>query len=309
MGYCCQIAMTRAACDLRRASYNATMTRFGGASAVDNATNIYILVSLGGEFVSIRQKESWGEADSKAVSLSSVSPPLVSIVTVATQAEKIELKSILKRITLKQVVEHPTKLMNKRVFASTHFANDSPSDAERILKLSLVALIEMAEAPQPLGGSISGATVSGGSVTASAFSGVLPIGSGGTGTTTAPSYGKLLVGNASGTYDLLATSSLGISGGGSGSVGSGTQGQFACYNAAGTTLTATSSLFITQSGNVGIGTTTPSAALALQGKAGSTGALFDVASSTGSSLFNVSSSGNINIGNNSTLVFLDPAFK
>ena len=48
----------------------------------------------------------------------------------------------------------------------------------------------------------------------------LPIASGGTGTTTAPSYGKLLVGNTTGGYDLLATSSLGITGGGGGTWGS-----------------------------------------------------------------------------------------
>lgn len=40
--------------------------------------------------------------------------------------------------------------------------------------------------------------------------GILGVGSGGTGTSTTPTYGKVLVGNAAGGYDLLATSSLGI---------------------------------------------------------------------------------------------------
>lgn len=44
--------------------------------------------------------------------------------------------------------------------------------------------------------------------------GILPIANGGTGTSTAPSLGKLLMGNSSGSYDLVATSSLGISTGG-----------------------------------------------------------------------------------------------
>ncbi len=48
---------------------------------------------------------------------------------------------------------------------------------------------------------------------------------------------------------------------GSGTIGSGTQGQFAFYNAAGTTLTATSSLFLAQSGNVGVGNNAPVALL------------------------------------------------
>jgi len=65
------------------------------------------------------------------------------------------------------------------------------------------------------GGTISGATITGGSVTATSFSGTLGIGSGGTGTSTAPSYGQVLLGQSDGTYDLVATSSLGISGGSS----------------------------------------------------------------------------------------------
>ena len=42
---------------------------------------------------------------------------------------------------------------------------------------------------------------------------------GGTGIGTAPTYGQLLVGNSGGTYTLTATSSLGISGGGSSTFG------------------------------------------------------------------------------------------
>ena len=41
---------------------------------------------------------------------------------------------------------------------------------------------------------------------------------GGTGTSTNPSYGQMLVGNANGTYDVVATSTLGIGGAGTGTV-------------------------------------------------------------------------------------------
>lgn len=46
-------------------------------------------------------------------------------------------------------------------------------------------------------------------------------------------------------------------GGGSGTVGTGTIGQFPYYAANGNTLTATSSLFLTPDGSIGVGTTTP----------------------------------------------------
>ena len=64
------------------------------------------------------------------------------------------------------------------------------------------------------GTTISNPTITGGNVTATSFSGLLGVGNGGTGTSSAPSYGELLVGNTAGGYDLLATSSLGISAGG-----------------------------------------------------------------------------------------------
>ncbi len=60
------------------------------------------------------------------------------------------------------------------------------------------------------------------------------------------------------------------SGGGSGTVGSGTTGQFPYYAGAGTTLTATSSLFLATSGYVGIGTVSPTANLQVSSASGST---------------------------------------
>lgn len=63
---------------------------------------------------------------------------------------------------------------------------------------------------------------------------------GGTGTSTPPTYGQILVGNSGGTYTLTATSTLGISGGGGG-VGTSTNPFMATYFVA-TSTTATSSL-------------------------------------------------------------------
>jgi len=59
---------------------------------------------------------------------------------------------------------------------------------------------------------ISNATITGGTI--SSLSSPLAVASGGTGTSTAPTYGKVLLGNSSGAYDLVATSSLGITGSG-----------------------------------------------------------------------------------------------
>jgi len=62
-----------------------------------------------------------------------------------------------------------------------------------------------------LSGDVTG---SGATSITTAYNTIVPISKGGTGTSTAPTFGKLLMGNAGGTYDLVATSSLGITGGG-----------------------------------------------------------------------------------------------
>jgi hypothetical protein len=54
----------------------------------------------------------------------------------------------------------------------------------------------------PLGGSLSGVDLD---VAAGDITGVMAIATGGTGTSSAPTYGKVLLGNSSGTYDLVAT--------------------------------------------------------------------------------------------------------
>ena len=89
----------------------------------------------------------------------------------------------------------------------------------------------------------------------------LSISYGGTGTSTAPTYGKILLGNNNGGYDLTSTSSLGILA--SSAIGLGNQGFIPYYAASEQALTATSSVFLAQNSFVGIGTTTPTSALSV----------------------------------------------
>ena len=71
-----------------------------------------------------------------------------------------------------------------------------------------------------LAGTLDYITLSGQQITRNAIdlvadvTGILPVSNGGLGTSTAPSLGQVLLGNGSGGYNLVATSSLGISGGG-----------------------------------------------------------------------------------------------
>src|SRR3989338_4048039 len=73
---------------------------------------------------------------------------------------------------------------------------------------------------------------------------------------------------------------------------SGTEGQTLSY--VGTTLTATSSIFLKVNGAVGIGTSTPLTSLSIQGTAGMD--LLDIASSTAASLFYITAFGQVGIG-------------
>lgn len=87
---------------------------------------------------------------------------------------------------------------------------------------------------------------------------------------------------ATGCFSIAGTCIGG--GSGSGTVGSGTQGQFPFYNSAGTTLTATSSIFIAQNQQIGIGTTTPKGNLGIQTSLNIANA-FSVANAVGSTTF------------------------
>ncbi|HVW82885.1 MAG TPA: immunoglobulin-like domain-containing protein, partial [Candidatus Paceibacterota bacterium] len=122
---------------------------------------------------------------------------------------------------------------------------------------------------------------------------------------------------ASGCFAINGTCISGGVVGGSGTVGSGSTGQFPYYAGGGTTLTATSSLFLAASGNIGIGTTSPIGKFAIQTAVNQAGAftisnaigsttlqfdtldnstsIFTVATSTGTAYFNVGASGTITI--------------
>jgi len=87
----------------------------------------------------------------------------------------------------------------------------------------------------------------------------------------------------------------------SGSVGASTAiGQVPYYAAVGTTLTATSSIFIATNQNVGIGTTSPYSLLSVQATAGGQTPLFTIASSTAgaatSTYLAVAANGNVSVG-------------
>ncbi len=109
--------------------------------------------------------------------------------------------------------------------------------------------------------------------------GVLNIANGGTGTSTAPAYGQFLIGDGSGNYALMGTSSLGI-------VTSQwtTSGGTIYYN----------------TGNVGLGTSSPFAKLSINANNGDTNTmLFAIGSSTQSAtstLFSINNAGQVVIG-------------
>ena len=106
---------------------------------------------------------------------------------------------------------------------------------------------------------------------------------GGTGITSTPSYGQILVGNGT-TYTLTATSSLGL-------LGSGLTKGYFLVGSDGNVAQATSTIFISSTGQVGIGSSTPYSELTIQASSGNTSNILTVASSTGANLFSIDSDG------------------
>ncbi|MDQ3014849.1 MAG: hypothetical protein M3Q73_03225, partial [bacterium] len=115
-----------------------------------------------------------------------------------------------------------------------------------------------------------------------------------TGTTTATSTFGGGINLATGCYAVAGTCIGGA--GGSGTVGSGTTGQFGYYAANGTTLTATSSLFLSTAGNIGIGTTTPTSKLHVTGSLNNTLRLLSVENESSGTLANTLISIRNNVG-------------
>lgn len=128
------------------------------------------------------------------------------------------------------------------------------------------------------------------------LSGFLNPGFGGTGTSTLPGYGKVLVGNLAGTgYDYVATSTFGS---GSASL-TGTQGQVAYFSGTNTAV-GTSTLFITQPGAIGINTLAPSAQLDVAGTTTTSAAqALDIWNSANTNLLRVRNDGFVGISTTS----------
>ena len=86
----------------------------------------------------------------------------------------------------------------------TSVPNSLPASGGVTYNIALSQHIDNLDGTQIARAVITDATITGGNVTATAFSGLLGVGGGGTGTSSAPSYGQMLVGNSAGGYDLLA---------------------------------------------------------------------------------------------------------
>ncbi|MEK9184437.1 MAG: helix-turn-helix domain-containing protein, partial [Patescibacteria group bacterium] len=86
-----------------------------------------------------------------------------------------------------------------------------------------------------------------------------------------------------GCFAVNGTCITGAGGGGSGTVNTGTAGQIAYYESNGTAVSATSSMFVSPTGNVGIGTTSPYAKLSVVGQA--VAEYFTATSTTATSTF------------------------
>ena len=95
--------------------------------------------------------------------------------------------------------------------------------------------------------------------------------------------------------DLYVDGVLFAGGSGSGTVNSGIAGQIAFYNTSTSTVSGTSTIFLSNN-NVGIGTTSPITKLDIYGTAGSAD-IFAISSSSNARLFTVTSAGNVRISN------------
>ncbi|HEY4514246.1 MAG TPA: hypothetical protein VJH69_02880, partial [Candidatus Paceibacterota bacterium] len=177
------------------------------------------------------------------------------------------------------------------------------SQTNRIDNLSSVAI----SSPTITGGTITDSNISGGTISGTTFLGTTTLQAlvvSGTGTTT-------FAGGLSLSGGCLVVNGSCVGGSGSGDVGSGTAGQFAYFASDGTTVAATSSIFVASTtGNIGIGTTSPYSKLSVWGVNTTSGVrAFEVVNSASTTSFAVDNAGNATIagtlsGGTSTLTNL-----
>jgi hypothetical protein len=124
---------------------------------------------------------------------------------------------------------------------------------------------------------------------------------GGTGTSTGPAANELMLSDANGNWEYVATSSLGIS---SGVTLTGTAGEVAYFGGTNSAV-GTSSLSIAQSGNVGVGTTSPSALFTVDSNS-TTGTILRMSNnSIGGHVYDFLETGSANTGGAGRLDFFD----
>ncbi|MEK7628410.1 MAG: helix-turn-helix domain-containing protein, partial [Patescibacteria group bacterium] len=201
-------------------------------------------------------------------------------VTVVNTFPSSVTAGISESFVLQKLAELDTKFASQISNLSRGYSpsSNAPSLAPIYQTIAQTNRIDQLNGVAITGGTITNANITGGTVVATGFSGVLPIANGGIATSTAPSYGNVLVGNSSGGYDLVATSSLGISGGSG--LPSGSDGQLQ-YNNSGSFGGASNVYFDDANNRLGVGTSSPYATLAIVGQA--VAAYFTATSSIASS--------------------------
>lgn len=115
--------------------------------------------------------------------------------------------------------------------------------------------------------------------------------------TTTGTLGQALMVNSNGDLEWGTASE--------GTVNTGLAGQFPYYAANGDTLTGTSTLFLSPTGKIGIGTSSPSAKLTVWGSGTGSGLLANFVNSASTSLFTILENGNVGIGTSSPAQQLD----
>ena len=98
-------------------------------------------------------------------------------------------------------------ILGNRIIGSYFTATSSTASSTfQNVSVNQLAIGSLSGVLKAVGGFVTSGTVN----LASEVAGILGISNGGTGTSTAPSYGKILVGNSNSSYDYYATSTLGL---------------------------------------------------------------------------------------------------
>lgn len=142
------VSLSYPACDRSGRFNDKPVARLGSRATVNDAAHLEILICMLLQRHLGRREQGRGESNREAAPMLTVVTPLLWIVFMAAEAEKVELECVGEGVIVEHVDQAGVKMLGRAIVAVAHLLNYATRDFQRIFELLPVPLVLMAEAPE-----------------------------------------------------------------------------------------------------------------------------------------------------------------